>query len=764
MKPTRILVVEDENVIALDLQRRLGALGYDVPAVAATGERAMAVAADLEPDLLLMDIKLQGNLDGVETARLIRAQHDVPIIYMTSYTDEETIRRASGTHPYGYLVKPYSDRELRSSVEIALHKHEAEIAQRSQAEEAVRASKEHYINLVDNARDAIFILEPDGTISFLNPAFETLTGWAGTEWVGRAFLDLLDADSVSVARAMLRRAQNGEKPPLFEVSLAKESGGLIVTEVLWVPVMRDEEVTSILGIGRDVTNRKQIEEERHRQRHALHLIISSMPTLLLTVDKANHVTAFYAPPHLSRLFNLSDAVVNRHLGEVLPGKLAETVIAVAEKTRQSGDIIEIEHSLTESDEHNFLSVKVSPILGSDETLVVLDDITKLKRAEEAEREQRTLAEALRAVAAVINSTLNLNEVLDRVLDTITQVAPHDGAVIMLIESGVARVAGYRGDVGMVLSGAMDKLKLNVAETPPLAHMIETGEPLSVPDIKLLPPSFPAPKSVWIRSMIMAPIFGAKECLGFVALVSATTGHFDAPATERLVAFADQAAIAIQNAKLYRQAQELAAMEERGRLARDLHDAVSQTLFSASVIAEMLPRLWKSKPDSIPQRLTQLHRLIRGAMAEMRTLLIELRPTALVETELNVLLSHLADAVAGRTSTNVVLKVDGSDSLPSEVRIAFYRIAQEALNNVIKHERANEVHVCLRCTSKETVLQVEDDGRGFDQNAIQSDNLGLNIMRERAAEIGAKLTIDSVPEKGTRVVVRWSHATEGEVHD
>jgi signal transduction histidine kinase len=111
-----------------------------------------------------------------------------------------------------------------------------------------------------------------------------------------------------------------------------------------------------------------------------------------------------------------------------------------------------------------------------------------------------------------------------------------------------------------------------------------------------------------------------------------------------------------------------------------------------------------------------------------------------------------------------LKVDGSDSLPSEVRIAFYRIAQEALNNVIKHARANEVQVCLRCTSKETVLRIEDDGRGFDQNAIQSDNLGLNIMRERAAEIGAKLMIDSSPEKGTRVVARWPHTTEGDVHD
>jgi PAS domain S-box-containing protein len=758
MNPARILVVEDESVVALDLKKRLGNLGYEVLAVAASGEQAIEDAAAHQPDLLLMDIKLRGELDGVEAARLIRERNDVPIIYLTSYTDRETIRRASGTQPYGYLIKPYSDRELHSSVEIALNKHQAEMVQRTQTEEAIRASKEHYSNLVDNARDAIFILEPDGTISFLNPAFEALTGWTGMEWVGRAFLDLLDPDSIPVARAMLRRARNGEKPPLFEVSLSKESGGSIVTEVLWVPVARNGGVTSILGIGRDVTHRKQIEEERHRQRHALHLIISSMPTLLLTVDSNNVLTAFYAPPHLSRLFNLSDAVVNQPLERVLPAQLAETVIAVAEKTRRSGDIFEIEHRLAENGHDNFVSVKVSPILGSNETLVVLDDITKLKRAEEAERKQRTLAEALRAVASVINSTLNLDEVLERVLDTITQVTSHDGAAIMLVESGVARVVGYRGRTDPALAEAMDRLRLNIAEMPPLKQMIETGEPLNFPDVRRLPPPFPIPGEAWIRSMIIAPIFGANECIGFIGLVSATPGFFDDASTERLRAFADQAASAIQNAKLYQQAQELAAVEERQRLARDLHDAVSQTLFSASVIAEMLPRLWKSKPESIPQRLTQLHRLIRGAMAEMRTLLIELRPTALVETDLNVLLSHLADAVAGRTSTNVVLNVEGSDSLPPEVRIAFYRIAQEALNNVIKHARANKVKVTLHGSAGETILQVEDDGRGFDPNAVLSNHLGLNIMRERADEIGAMLTITSSLEKGTEITARWSPTT------
>ena len=227
------------------------------------------------------------------------------------------------------------------------------------------------------------------------------------------------------------------------------------------------------------------------------------------------------------------------------------------------------------------------------------------------------------------------------------------------------------------------------------------------------------------------------------------------------ALAHHAALAIESAQLYEQAQELAVVEERQRLARDLHDAVTQTLFSAGLIAEVLPRLWERNPDEGRRRLVEVRELTRGALAEMRALLLELRPSALVEADMGELLRQLAEATTGRARVRVGVKIEGKCVLLPDVKVALYRIAQEALNNVAKHAGAREAMVDLRCSPQDvetrdgTVeLRVKDDGRGFKSESISPDSLGLGIMRERAEAIGATLIVNSEVGRGTEVVVAW----------
>ncbi len=204
----------------------------------------------------------------------------------------------------------------------------------------------------------------------------------------------------------------------------------------------------------------------------------------------------------------------------------------------------------------------------------------------------------------------------------------------------------------------------------------------------------------------------------------------------------------------------AAADERNRLARDLHDAVSQTLFSASLIAEVLPRIWERNPEEGRKRLEEVRQLTRGALAEMRTLLLELRPAALAEAELGDLLRQLGESITGRSRVPVVVTTDGQCQMPTEVKIALYRTAQESLNNVAKHAQAKQAKVELVCLSDEVTLKISDNGKGFDMTGLSPDSLGLGIMRERAKGIGATLTIDSKKGEGTQVTVVWKN-TNGE---
>lgn len=224
--------------------------------------------------------------------------------------------------------------------------------------------------------------------------------------------------------------------------------------------------------------------------------------------------------------------------------------------------------------------------------------------------------------------------------------------------------------------------------------------------------------------------------------------------------------AIENARLFAQAQSLAAERERRRLANELHDSVSQSLFAARRTAEVLPQLWELDPDEGRQALHDLNRFTTGALAEMRALLIELRPHALAELPLHQALSYLPPILAAKSATFVEADLAPAPLLPANVQLALYRIAQEALNNVGKHAHASCIRLDLQIVPPYhepepwqgvITLIIQDNGRGYDRKQPVSGRFGLVSMGERANEIGATLEIESKAESGTHVIVRWQGA-------
>lgn len=386
-------------------------------------------------------------------------------------------------------------------------------------------------------------------------------------------------------------------------------------------------------------------------------------------------------------------------------------------------------------------------------IAMVEDITERKRIEIAEQEQRTMARALRDIAIALHSTLDLAEVLDGILASVERVVPHDTANIMLIHDDEAYVVRTRGNVSREFTEFVTDLHLPIAQTPALKEMSETHQPIFMPDVHGDSRWVDVPQTKWQRSYVGVPILLQNDIIGFLNLNSAVPRFFKPEHIERLQIFAAQAATAIQNAQLFEKAQELAALQERQRLARELHDAVSQSLFSASIIAEAVPRLWRRDPDKALGYLEQLRILNRSALAEMRTLLLELRPTQLIKLNLVEQLHQLMQAIKGRKHVDTKLTINDSYPVPSNVQLALYRIVQEALNNIVKHTHSTEVEITYSSLPERIELSIWDNGSGFDLEQTKG-GMGVEIMRERAASIQASLEISSSRQNGTRVLVRW----------
>jgi two-component system nitrate/nitrite sensor histidine kinase NarX len=317
------------------------------------------------------------------------------------------------------------------------------------------------------------------------------------------------------------------------------------------------------------------------------------------------------------------------------------------------------------------------------------------------------------------------------------------------------------------------------------------QPIRIPDIRSANPEAKFLRSLLngeaaffldgVNSWMWVPLAVQGRIIGSLGVAHSRRNYFTSHHANLALSMADQVAITMVNAELYEQARALAALQERQRLARNLHDAVNQSLFSAGLIAEVLPRLWERNQDEARQSLEDLRQLTRGALAEMRELLAELRPSVLTDSSLGDLLRQLANAFTGRTNITVTVNTAGDHVLPSEIQVTFYRICQEALNNIAKHAGASHVQIDLQYETGEShdtgTLQaassfthtgfprvavvnsvemfIRDDGHGFDPSEITAPgHYGLGMMRERAEAVGALLTFTSRSGHGTKITLCW----------
>jgi signal transduction histidine kinase len=473
----------------------------------------------------------------------------------------------------------------------------------------------------------------------------------------------------------------------------------------------------------------------------------------------------------------SQVVPGAHWSTLAPGTM-EILQSIAERVLSGETVYQHSFELNINGITSYWDAVWCPLIEDDEIIGIVDVTTdatervlayqtlerRVKdRTQEIERRRR-VAESLRDTLAFLNAHRPLQETLEHIAAQTAHLLGNHGCAIFLLEgdlltikaaSGLNRdyVENMRVPVGRgVVGGSVEQCRPLYASQIDDALITQWGLPTDHAELlRKLVRQYPA--------IISAPLIARSRTYGTLTLYYPQPRAFSQDDINLVETFAEQVSLAVENTRLRDIVEKSAAEAERGRLARDLHDSVTQTLFSASITAEVLPKIWEEDPEEGRIQLEELRVLTRGALAEMRTLLMELRPETLAKADLGTSLRHLVDAASGRADVPIQLTIEGNTALASDVKVAFYRIAQEALNNIAKHAEAARASLVLKCSPDSAHMEVNDDGQGFTVGTVTPNHLGLSIMLERAQSIGAKLEINSCPGTGTRITAVWRRSAQ-----
>ncbi len=434
MTPASILVVEDEHIVAKDIATRLKRRGYTVVAIAATAKEAIEEAGRHRPDLVLMDIMLKGDVDGITAADRIRTLFDLPIVYLTAYADENTLQRAKVTDAFGYILKPFEERELSITIEMALYKHRMEAR--------LRESERWLATTLRSIGDAIIAADTRGAITFMNPVAEQLTGWTLEGATGRQLADVFQTAFEPVD------TRNGGTTVLIS-----KTGKRIPVEESAAPIKDDRgETNGIVVVFRDVTEQRRAEDALRLSEARTAGIIASAMDAIITINSARRIVVFNTAAE--HMFRCSAAhAVGKDLDVFLPERFREAHARHIEMFGKSGAT---KRRMGESDAvlglradgtefHMEASISQIETLGERLYTVIIRDITDRLKAENdlresEERYRRFFEEDLTGdfIARIDGTLLDCNPAFARILGFASVVSAMQCNVLSLFSWPEAR--------------------------------------------------------------------------------------------------------------------------------------------------------------------------------------------------------------------------------------------------------------------------------------------------------------------------------------
>jgi PAS domain S-box-containing protein len=645
----------------------------------------------------------------------------------------------------------------------------------SEMEIALNESEKRYSYLVENMNEGVWRIDKDGFTTFANRRLAEMLGYTPEEMMGRhPFSFIADQNLADAEEKLKHRMQGIADKHNFE--FLHKNGSPVLTSVSTVPIM-DElgyyngTIASLLDIS-DLRKAQEALKESEARNAA---VIATMEEGVVIQDADGHIIACNAAAE--RILGLTEDQMKGSTsfdprwqalledGTPAPGEAHPAVVSLRTGKPVSKFVMGVhkpDNTLT------WTSVNSQPLFHPGEEKpyavhVTFSDITERRQmyqlmensVEKRTQELMTLLELSRTVA----STMELNVQLTLILKQLRTVVDYTGAGIVVPEGDHFVMIEYEGPTPRE---QMVDQPFQSTTSVGYQRVVDTRKPFIISDLReddACVLSLPTQtkdllqeKAFNARSWLGLPMIVKDKLIGLVRLDHAEPNRFTEEHARLGLVFAEQAAIAIEKTRLYERAQKLAALEERQKLARELHDSVSQALYGIALGTRTARTLVERDPAKAIEPLDYSLALAEAALAEMRALIFELRPESLEKEGLTGAITKQADALRARHSIQVEIDICEEPSTPLIVKEALYRISQEAFNNIIKHAHASRVDLKLDHLGDDLILEITDNGQGFNLASSYPGHLGLNSMQERAKRVGGKFRIESVPGKGTIIQV------------
>jgi PAS domain S-box-containing protein len=626
---------------------------------------------------------------------------------------------------------------------------------RRQIEEELRTSEAELRAVFGAMNDLVLVLDGEGRYLKVAPTTFTMLYRPPEELVGRTIHDTFPREQADMILGSLRRSLETRERVDIEYGLR------VLGRDMWFsatisPMTED----SVVAVARDITERKQNEVALRQSEELYRTVIEQTTENIFLVDVETRRIVESNAAFREALGYSEEELAAMTIYDIVadPESVDENVRRVSEE--RSPDVGERRYRRKDG---TLLHVEVSAstILhnGRETLCVVAHDVTERARA------QRLLEErvaTLSRISADLTLDLPMQDTLDAVAENVVNASTAVSGTVILVneETGFPRIEGSYG----LPEGFKEGIEAvwqnaSVLRSPTLEAIrtrrpaLDSHMPRRMLENPLYAPVHDLVREVEWDAVFIVPLVSRGRTLGVL-----TFGYPEGqqPGEDEKVflgTVADQAAVAVENVRLFSKARGKAALEERQKLARELHDSVSQTLYGIALSAKAVRQELGDGPAEVVEPLDYVLSLSEAGMAEMRALIFELRPESLETEGLVAALEKQAAALQTRHGIRVETDLCDEPETPLEAKEALYRIAQEALHNTVKHARAKRVGLRMTCASKQIMLEISDEGLGFDPTEDFPGHLGLDSMRERASRLGGTLEIYSSLGHGTRILAR-----------